>query len=250
LSTNLSPLIELQQLDLRLADLREQRRKIPERLAAAEAPLKEAAQHLQKTTALVEGLVKERRSHEKDLEAHEAQTEKLKARLSELKTNKEYQAHLFEIEMANKKRGEIEDKILDLMEKIEGTQRIVKESQAKVAEAERLFSAEKKSVDALAQQLDRELSELEQKQSESAAKVDRALLDRYTKLKGARKEQALAPIRDGICCGCRLQVPPQLVAEVKRAADLHTCPYCQRILYWENSVAEATQAVPTVEETA
>jgi hypothetical protein len=136
------------------------------------------------------------------------------------------------------------------MEKIEGTQRAVKETQAKMAEAERIFSAEKKSVDALAQQLDREVTELEQKQSESAAKVDGGLLARYTKLKGARKEQALAPIREGICCGCRLQVPPQLVAQVKRADDLHTCPYCQRILYWDGPVGEATQAAPAVEETA
>jgi hypothetical protein len=250
LSSNLSPLIELQHLDLRLAELREQRRKIPERLATAEAPLKEGTQLLQNAMATMEGLVKERRSNEKDLEVHEAQTEKLKARLSEIKTNKEYQAHLFEIEIANKKRREIEDKILDLMEQIEGTQGAFKEMQAKVGEAERVFLAEKQTVDALALQLDREMSELEQKQSEWAARVDRALLDRYTKLKGARKEQALAAIKDGTCCGCRLQVPPQLVAQVKRADDLYTCPYCQRILYWESPAVDATQSAPTLEETA
>jgi hypothetical protein len=39
-----------------------------------------------------------------------------------------------------------------------------------------------------------------------------------------------------MCAGCRLQIPPQLVAEVKRSQDLHTCPYCHRMLYWDGDV--------------
>ena len=36
------PLIELQKMDLRIAEIKEQRRKIPERLEVNEAPLREA----------------------------------------------------------------------------------------------------------------------------------------------------------------------------------------------------------------
>jgi hypothetical protein len=43
-----------------------------------------------------------------------------------------------------------------------------------------------------------------------------------------------------MCAGCRLQIPPQLVAEVKRSQDLHTCPYCHRMLYWDGD-AQADQ---------
>ena len=111
MSQNLSPLIDLQKLDLRIAEIKEQRRKIPERLQAIDIPLREARQLYQQTSGSVETLVKERRSYEQDLESHEAHTEKMKSRLSELKSNKEYQAHLFEIEVANKKKGDIEEKI-------------------------------------------------------------------------------------------------------------------------------------------
>ena len=237
MNPNLSPLIELQKCDLRIMEIKEQRRKVPERLEATEAPLREAKRLLLDTTATVEAFVKERRAHEKDLEIHEAQTEKMKTRLSELKTNKEYQAHLFEIEMANKKKGEIEDHILAMMEKIEQMQRAAKDAQAKVAAAEKVFSQEKSALDELDRSLAAELGQLEAEQQKRAALVDKTLLDRYTKLKASRKDQALAAVRDGICCGCRLQVPPQLIAEVKRSQDLHTCPYCHRMLYWEGDAA-------------
>ncbi len=250
MNPHLSSLIELQTLDLRIAEIREQRRKIPERLAEAEAPLREAARLLKETADSVEALVKERRARERDLEAHESQTEKLKARLSELKSNKEYQAYLFEIEMANKKKGEIEEQILILMEQIEQMQRTAKEAQAKAAEAERAFGREKKTLEELATKLEAELSELDRKQRELAATIDKGLFDRYTKLKAVRKDLALVPVRDGVCQGCRLQVPPQLVAEVKRSTELQTCPYCHRMLYWDGGPVEDVRVAPGAEKAA
>ena len=236
LNQNLSPLIELQKLDLRIMEITDQRRRIPERLHAVEAPLREAKHTLQETTAAVEACVKERRAHEKDVEAQDAHTDKMRARLSELKTNKEYQAHLFELQMANKKKSEIEDKVLACMEKIEQLQQTAKEAQDKVRVAEQAFTKEKQVLDELDGRLSAELAELESQQRDRSAKVEPGLLARYTKLKASRKEQPLAAIKGGMCAGCRLQIPPQLIAEVKRSQDLHTCPYCHRMLYWDGDV--------------
>ena len=54
--------------------------------------------HRAGASAAVETVQKERRSHEKDLDAHEDRIGKMKDRASQLKTNQEYQAHLFEVE--------------------------------------------------------------------------------------------------------------------------------------------------------
>ncbi len=242
MNQKLSPLIELQKLDLRILEVNEQRKRIPERLHTLEAPLREARQLLQDANASLEAVVKERRSHERDVEAQDAHNEKMRARLSEIKTNKEYQAHLFELQMANKKKSELEDKVLACMEKIEQLQKTVSEAQAKVASAEQSFLQEKRALDELDRKLSAEMAELETQQRQRAAQIDRGLLTRYTKLKSARKDQALAAIQNGMCAGCRLQIPPQLVAEVKRSQDLHTCPYCHRMLYWEGEVPAETKS--------
>ncbi len=244
LNQKISPLIELQKLDLRIMEINEIRRKIPERLHTAETPLRNATQILSDTTASVEVAVKERRSHEKDLEAHEAQTDKMKSRLSELKTNKEYQAHLFEIELSNKKRGDFEEKILVCMEKIDQLQRTAKETQEKVKALQTVFAQEKSVLDEQDRTLAAELAQLEVKQREASARVEKSLLERYSQIKAARKDQALAAVRGGICAGCRLQIPPQLIAQVKRSEDLHVCPYCRRMLYWEGEPVAETPAVP------
>lgn len=239
MNSTLIPLIELQKFDSRIAEIKEQRRRIPERLETTESPLREAKRIVQEASAAVEEFTKERRSYEKDLDAHEDRIAKMKDRASQLKTNQEYQAHLFEIELANKKRGEIEENILVAMEKIDQMQRTLTDAQNKVKEVDRVFIHEKKTLDEMDRQLAGELEDLEGKQKELVAKIEKPLLDRYIRLKSARKDQALAAVKDGICLGCRLQLPPQLIAEVKRMQELHTCPYCYRMLYWEEPATEA-----------
>jgi predicted nucleic acid-binding Zn-ribbon protein len=73
-------------------------------------------------------------------------------------------------------------------------------------------------------------------------------MERYKKLKTMKRDLALVPVRDGICSGCRLQLPPQLIAEVKRKEDLLACSYCHRILYWEGEVIATAQAAPSALE--
>jgi predicted nucleic acid-binding Zn-ribbon protein len=244
LNHKLSPLVELQKLDLRIIEINEIRRKIPERLCSAEAPLREATQTLNDTKAAVDAAVKERRSHEKDLEAHEAHTEKMKSHAASLKTNKEYQAHLFEIELANKKRGEFEEKILLAMDKIDQLQKTAKELEEKKKALERVFAEEKQVLDAQDRELAEELGQLEVKHREASARIEKGLLERYSQIKASRKDQPLAAVRDGMCAGCRLQIPPQLIAQVKRSDDLHVCPYCRRMLYWEGEPVAEAPSVP------
>jgi predicted nucleic acid-binding Zn-ribbon protein len=230
-------LIDLQTIDLRIQEIQDQERKLPHILQASETPLQEAIQQSRTLAKELDTLNKDRRDRERDLDVHEAHVGKLRTRLMELKTNKEYQAHLFEIEMANKKKGLIEEQILTLMERIEQNQQATKQFDDKAVEAERMFVQEKTRIDALASGFHEELVQLEEKRQQMIQGLDKKLIARYAKLKAARKDVAVVAIRNGICAGCRLQLPPQLLAEVKRSEDLQSCSYCHRILYWEGEPA-------------
>jgi hypothetical protein len=44
--------------------------------------------------------------------------------------------------------------------------------------------------------------------------------------------RAIAPVNNGVCYGCFLQLPTLFVAECKRNEGLEVCPKCRRFLYW------------------
>ena len=128
MNLQLQYLINLQKFDLRIFQIQDQLRKAPDLLKSAESPLQDILGRLQVLKNTGESLVKQRRSSERELSTQEEQLQKIRNRLSELKTNKEYQAHLFEIELARKKKDSIEENVLDMMERVEQNEQAVKEA--------------------------------------------------------------------------------------------------------------------------
>jgi len=241
-NSQLQSLINLQKFDLRIFQIQDQLRKAPEHLKAAEAPFQEILTKLQALKNTGESLLKQRRSGDRELATQEEQLLKIRNRLSELKTNKEYQAHLFEIELARKKKDSIEENVLEMMERVEQNEQAVKEVEEQAKEAQKVFEVEKARLETHFANLANELADLEQQQKTLAEMVDKPLLARYNRLKTMRKGYAVAQLRGGACGGCQLQLPPQLVAEVKRGEELLDCSYCHRILYMAHHLeAETTE---------
>lgn len=233
MNTQYRLLIKLQTVDQRISELRDYQRKTPERIAASEAPVIQMRKRLQAAKEAGDALAKEKRDSERDLNAQEEHIRKIRGRMTELKTNKEYQAHLFEIDLAKKKKDELEEAVLGLMEKVERSEELINEYEAAFQEAEQAFEQEKARLQAESASYEQELAALEKEREEIAKELEPELLARYDKIKAMRKGVAVVPVRDGACTGCRIQLPPQLVAEVKRGDALLSCSYCHRILYWE-----------------
>ena len=241
MNAQLSLLVQLQQYDLKIHQLDVQRQQIPVLLTEARLPLDQANSRLEERNAVIAKATADRRSGEQDLEEHESHVQKLRTRLMELKSNKEYQAHLFEIDLAKKKKDSLEERVLMAMERIEEKQKELQEVQQLVEEASQSYHQENAQLEAKALELEKELGELKTEKEKVFPLLEKPVYKRYTALKTTLKIRVVAPIRGGTCGGCQLQVPPQLVADVKRADQLLTCPYCFRILYSEDLPEEVPE---------
>jgi len=246
----LARLIALQEADLRLEELAERRRRIPELVEAARQPFLSSQATRDTTKQEFEKLTKDRKACEQELADQEQAISKLHDRTTkgEIKTNREYQAHLLEIELAKKKKGEIEEQLLILMDGVDVKKKNLGQVEAAVKETEQRFAVEKASLEGSVGALDEELAGLRQKRETVTAAIEPSLLRNYEKLRAGKKGQALAGVnKNGTCMVCRLHVPPQVIAEVKRATSIQTCSECHRILYW---AGEPVQVVPVPEKPA
>jgi predicted nucleic acid-binding Zn-ribbon protein len=232
---NLQNLIELQEADLRLEELAVQKRRIPEMIEAARRPLQAAQSERDTLKKECELALHDRKAREQDLAVHEQAISKLEDRAvkGEIKTNKEYQAHRFEIELARKKKGEIEDQLLQLMDLVDTKKKDLARTEEAVKASEQRFETEKSTLEGSVGALEEKFVELTRRRKELASGVEASLLRTYEKLRVTRKGQALAGVtKDGNCMACRLQIEPQVVSDVKRSNAILTCSYCHRILYW------------------
>lgn len=79
------------------------------------------------------------------------------------------------------------------------------------------------------------LEQLEMDRNRVSKTIDPELLSKYTVIKGLVKIMAIAPVKNAVCRGCNLNIPPQMYNELQKGDELRFCPNCQRIIYWVNS---------------
>ena len=147
--------------------------------------------------------------------------------------SKEYVAAQREIEQTRESVQNREQEIGKLIEAVQVKEKLLSE---RATELEVL----RKSMDKDAETGRKKMAELEAKIAE--IKVDRDkvaagirpdVLKRYGAIR-MRRGLAVTTVRNGTCQGCNMNVPPQLYNVLQRGNTIETCPYCHRIVYWEN----------------
>jgi hypothetical protein len=229
----LALLIRLQEIDLKLRRLSEQQKRFPEALAAFDQRRVQNKEQLERTREALQAAQKNKRDRDQDLEAGAQKVEKLKARASEIKTNKEYTAQLKEIETAEKENKAIEDEILVLMERIDAAAAQIGAAETRVHEEDAALTVEQKEQEAAFAGVEQELKEVLAQRKEAAAGVQPGVLAQYQKLLASKAGMALAEARGEACSGCYMSIPPQVFVNVKRNEAVITCPNCGRILYYK-----------------
>ena len=229
----LEKLLILQDRDRRIAQLKAERTRIPEQIAATEQRLKAESAHLDSLRDKAKHIEADRKKLEIDVESKRAQIAKYRTQLSLIKSNTEYQALLKEIAKAEQEIDAIETHELEIMEKGEQLQPAVKQEQAALKEITGKAETERADMQKRVALVEQELAQLQTERQNLAKEADEDALYRYERLMHSKNDFAIVPIRNGNCGGCHLHIPPQLVHNARNGSTLTSCDYCGRILYWQ-----------------
>ena len=240
----IQPLIELQDTDGQLRALEREARDIPQRkaqeparLAGVNAALEFAKNHLEAHRGMI-------RKEEAEAEEIRAKVQALKLAQTSIKSNKEMQQSIMQIEGLEREAETAENRALALEEETPTFEKNVAVAQEKV-------DAEKGGVDGLVADLDARLAEvnaelarLQQERAERSKAVSdadpRTLL--YNARLRTRRWPAVALLNsDDVCDGCHMKQPPFVGQSVDRNAKIVeaggtvqgpvVCTMCGRILY-------------------
>lgn len=230
-------LVELQEIDSAIAKKTENMDALPKKISTVEHALKDVQAVYDRQKQQCEALEKKKKDKERMLDDINEKVKKLKSRASEIKTNKEYQAHLKEIEQAEKERFAVEDEILSLMETVDVSSKELKNEEARVRVEKEKIEAFKKKLEEEVSMIEQEVEGLKLRRKEHVTAIDKDLYALYFKLLENKRGLAIAEARNEICRGCNMNIPPQLYVELRRIDKIHTCPQCGRILYWKEEAS-------------
>lgn len=226
-------LIELQKVDAVLGDMKRKREFTPKRLSELQSGLEEMKEGLEKYNTELDELKRDKKTKEGLLQMEIDRIHKTEGHLKDIKTQKEYQALLKEVEQGKKLNVSREEDILKLTADVEEMEKISSEKTAALKAKEADFSNEKKALEEELSKIDSEFDGFRKGWEEIAKKVKPNVLKMYQRVSEKRNATSVVPVKNGACTGCHMNLPPQLYNQIQKGHEMLLCPSCHRILYWE-----------------
>jgi predicted nucleic acid-binding Zn-ribbon protein len=228
-------LIELQEVDKRLDELRAERGDLPLIVDELKSKLDAKREESDDCKEELKNAKIKQRELELSIDELKVKYDKYEEQLYQVKTNKEYDAITLETET-------VKQQLEDAKNNIEDTQLIIIENEDK----QKVIDEEQKKLE---NEYEDNLVELNTKMNETAEeenllqnerdiiikKSNPEIIKTYELVREARSGQGIAHISGNVCGGCFSYIPPQKIVEVKKMKEIFTCEFCGRILVWNES---------------
>ncbi|HBB15786.1 MAG TPA: hypothetical protein DCZ97_01875 [Syntrophus sp. (in: bacteria)] len=234
LREQLALLIELQKMESKAGSIAARKKDLPVQLADLEAKFKEHHAGVETVREHLEELRKRRRDKDNQLRTGQETLKRTRDRLLDVKTNKEYQSVLKEIETFESKNSHMEDEIISLLDELDLLEKAVKTREEELEAQSRRYEEEKTKMTDELSSLVGELDVCTRKSGELKKNISADILRKYEQIKNAKRGVAVVSCWKEVCNGCHMSIPPQLYNELQKSMALVICPNCSRIIYWEN----------------
>lgn len=224
-------LVQLQEIDNQLLELKEERGNLPETVEKLRAEIEETTHLLDVRREELLNAGKERRRIEGEVEKAKISLKKYQDQLFKVSTNREYDAITTEIEAAKTVISNGEAQIIELM----GQEDELTETVNNLESHSETIKSDFETHDAELQEKIAETSDLEAKLKDQRVKtVDqlaKPIYAHYERIHMAKEDgMGVAQVFNGACGGCFAAIPPQKLMEISTMSDFILCETCGRIL--------------------
>lgn len=247
----LQRLIDLQNLDVQLNEVRVRFATFPKKLAEVDARIAVAKTEVEHNKAAQLAALKDRKKYELDVEQWKERVRKYRDQTSQIKTNEAYKALQHEVQMAEDEIAKAEDRLLEQMISSEEYDRRIKASEKLLKEIEEVARGQRAKIEGDNAAAEKRLAELTAERAAIVADIPENLLDHYDRISRKHNGVALAEVRDEKCSACGMRLRPHVFQEMRRDnnEELFHCETCTRIIYYpEPSRSAASAGFPAPEE--
>lgn len=225
-------LLILQDRDRRLARLEAELGSIGPERDRLQAKLTSAQAALDAAKLRVKQLETERKKLELEVGAKQELIERYSLQQFQTRRNDEYRALTHEIDACKAAIVKLEDQQLEFMEQTELAQQQADAAASALAELRQMVTKQLADLDARQAALEKELNSARAERTQAAGAVEESLLGRYERLRRSKGQQVIVGVEHGVCGGCHVRIPPQVIVTCRAAQEIATCPNCGRILYY------------------
>ena len=222
-------LYELQIVDEQLDELEELRGDLPVAVESLRSRMNQIKKETEEKEEQRLSSLEKRKENEDEIEKLKANQKKFKARLYNVRNNKEYDALTKEIDHSEEqiKKLEVEnDTLADVSKKLADE---IEEISPQITELSNDLKVKETDLKEIIKTNAKEEAKLRERRKVIEDQTKKPDYSAYMKIRKA-KGKAVVTIKRSACSGCHNIVPSQRQLEIRRNNKLFFCEYCGRIL--------------------
>ncbi len=213
-----------------------------------ESRVEELPKSLVTETDLLDRMKKEYIQKNTEYEDKKAEVENLRASLDSVTKLREESEKQMDNELTHREFEILDKQISDAQEQENSIRKNLQKREKEESELNDALEEKKDTIDMLEQELSEKqsaqsknleefnakLEELKQQEDEISNGIESQILIKFQRII-KRNRKGIVAVRSNVCEGCNMILPAQFANEVRKGEDILFCPYCSRILFYEES---------------
>lgn len=230
-------LLQLQRIDSRVREVRASITALPEKIAPAKQDLAKLEAMLQAEKDRLAETEAWKAEQEELIRQDDEALKKAKTKVQAAKSTKDFAAASREVDNKRRSKSDRESEVLKVMEALEKSRADIDAHEKDVDTLRKHVSEEEAAITEQITALEADAAEHSAGRDEIVAKIEKRLMKRYEQTI-KRRGYAVAPVDNGTCQGCQMQIPPQLNNILARMESIEVCPHCHRLLFRRDALGD------------
>jgi len=226
----ISLLIWLQSIDSQIDENRKRERILISHIEGVEQKLREIEEGIFTKKEELKQTKKERREKEVRIQEIDDLLQKHEEEKYKVKSRHEFEVLDREITTLENEKDREEDFLLELMEKEDELSNLLPTLEKESSVEKERLGEEKRKLNQEVVELKKKGENLVKEREKLTERISKIYYQQYEQLRKIKDGVAVVMVKDGVCGGCNVKVPPSLIGQMRHQQIVY-CENCNRIIY-------------------
>ncbi len=214
-------------------DLQAQIEEAPKKLTSQDELLARLKKEYIEKNAIYEDVRKKVVRLKTELAEVDAAREKSEKGMDSITTHREYEALDKEIRDATEKEQTIRKELQKEEKTLAELNDSLKNEEVLIQRQEEELNAGKTSLQNEIDQYNKKLDDLKKQEEELVPGIDPEIIFKFQRIIKSKHSKGIVAVKGNVCDGCHMILPAQFANDVRTGDKIVFCPYCSRILYYQ-----------------
>lgn len=230
-------LLKLQVIDYDLGELERSKEYLPDMMENLTREIKEAQEQYDNTVKSLEEAKLKQKDLELEIKTKEAELQKFQQQMMSIKTNKEYDALVAEIDKVKAYISTQETELLETIDLVTLLENNIKDYKIKLEQTKENNTKQlgilQKKIDSIGDKV----SGKETKRQEITTEIPKQLMSVYERVRKGKGGSAVVAVKKRACGACYKSLTPKKIQDIRKGNKILTCDNCGRLLYWDDNIS-------------